>query len=414
MRLYKLISRHGQFKERMYPWFEPPAVGAPMRYAGWRWDPGIGEWVEVPVEPIEVDVVIPRYSKPTEPPMARQPLYVPGWYWNGRAGQWEESPLTPQELSEGMERGSKPKLVPGTRVLVEVEGWSWSEGRLEWDATIVYGERIGFTPPPPLPPDLEDTGEYELKAYMFNPQELLNVLERLGMSRGEAMMYMGKYHRLIAELPYEEGKVVWDHMVRTICRMYRDTHMFSMTESRGKWLAYVQESCSYGVRASSPATGIALLVLVFTLAGIIAGTILERLAFVDEDDYVLVAPPNTYLLGPENWAYSKHIGTSVRGGQYFSSCEDIGTEYVRHKRGRWRIEPDVIDFPGGFVETGFQFPYWVKYRWSYWRLEYVGMLMSRGERFYELKESDYNRYATGRPPWMLKSSDWCADFHYYL
>ncbi|GAH45606.1 unnamed protein product [marine sediment metagenome] len=92
----------------------------------------------------------------------------------------------------------------------------------------------------------------------------------------------------------------------------------------------------------------------------------------------------------------------------------IGAEWVRYKRAGKGEKYDIIDFPGGFVEEGFVFPYFVKYTWSHWVLEYVGMLFSVSGNLFALKKADDDWYA-GLPAGVTVDYEhWCKDFHYYL
>lgn len=392
MRLYKLISRHGQKKRRLWPWFKPPAPEQPMSYAGWFWNPEIGEWDKTQTERITVEVQVPKFTKPEQPPRPAQPLNVPGWYWNGRLKRWEEIPLIPQELSEGIERGPMPTRMPGPADPNKVEGWSWSTKTDEWVATIIFGQRIEFMPP-----------------HSFHPQVELAVVNMVyPMTEQYALFYQ---NLISAGLDPHEAERIGKIMVEGFWQMSRSAaqkqraadYAFSMTQIAHRQSDAVE---TFGVYA--------VMILVATITGLLIGNILERMTFVDEDDFMLVESEGTYLLGPDHWEYSRLIGKSIRERTFYSHCEDIGTEYFRHKRQRGKIGFDVIDFPGGFLETGYQFPYYVKFLWSHWVVQYIGMLESRSEGFYELKKADINGYASVRPGWSAKLSDWCRDFQYYL
>lgn len=414
MRLYKILSRHGQRKRRLWPWFKALPAGAPVRYNGWVWDPKIGEFVRDQVERINVEVKVPKYPKPTQEPRTEQTLYEPGWYWNGRARVWEEIPLTPQEISEGIERGTKPAWPPGTEVPDTVEGWSWEYETKEWVATIVVGQRIGFEPPRSLPPNVDLATVFPADPYFEVSVRTAEVLVAAG--RWDILENGDAYFKLVAQVHKLSPTAKYPHL---IAEGVFDARY--IMHAKRNWLAS-QEAWQMRVNALGPKApdyfgatiGIVFLGIVTALTGYLIGSILERITFPPEGDFTLVEPYRMYLLGPDNWSYSRLIGRTVRGRTYYSSCEDIGTEYVRHKRQRGKFGIDVIDFPGGFVETGYKFPYWIKYTWSHWALQYIGMLESVSTRFYRLKKADVDPHATMRGPWMLPEEDWCGDLHHYL
>lgn len=392
MRLYKLISRHGQRKQRLWPWFKPPAAGAPVRYDGWVWSPELREWTKTQVLKIVIPYTVPEYPKPPAPPRPAQERIVPGWHWQWRYNQWAEIPLTPQELSEGIERGPEPTRPPGPADPHEVLGWKWYPDEKEW-AAIIYAERfVEFEPPRSFPPTLE-----------------LAVVHQVFPATEQYAMF---YKNLIdMGLDPHEARRIGKIMVDGFWNMSRSAAQKIRAEEYAKTFQAVHVVQSdlfekigvYGV-----------LIVLATITGLVMGEILERVTFRDEDDYMLPERKGTYLLGPDNWAYSRQIGTSVKGRTFYSHCQDIGTEYVRHKRQRGKFGYDIIDFPGGFVETGYEFPYYVKYRWSHWVLEYVGMLSSCGPDFYMLKKADTDRFAEIPRGRMKPVKEWCKDFDYYL
>jgi len=436
MRLYKLMSRHGQKKRSLHPWFDPPPAGAPMKYDGWVWEPAEREWVEVPVARIEVEVQVPKYPRPTEPPIQEkpfdvpgwrwsdsmqewietrmplervrremerppppvgpphegEPFYVPGWVWNSRLREWTESPMPLEWVDVQQERGPMPEYVPEEGRPSEVEGWSWSEAGQEWVATIIFGQRIGFEPPRSLPPVITRAMVEGVYPYAEIAERATEMLIHGGYTPEQARQY---------------GITVIE-MVRNM----------SMAASRAGHQARLERAVEV-YQEFDPGMGAkymlpVILYVTFTLVGWVVGRIMAALVWPEALSEILVDRKGTYLLGPDEWLYSKNIGKSIGGRTYYSHCGSIGDAYVRHKRARGKDGYDVIDFPGGFVETGFKFPYWVKYTWSHWVLQYIGMLESSGERFYRLKECDYDRFATVLAGYSVKQSEWCKDFHYYL
>ena len=363
-----------------------------MKYDGWNWDPAIREWVETDVGEVEVEVQIPAYPKPDEPPRPAQPLDVPGWYWNGRAGVWEEIPLTPQEISEDVERGSMPEYVPGPAEPTKAEGWTWSIEFKLWVADTFETAKAIFTPPRSLPPNVTQAMVEGIYPYADISRKATEMFVGMGMSQHDA-------HQL--------GVTVIERLRNMMTAATRGAQA-ARWQGATRSLA-VQMGDKFEVIGVYGA-----IFIITTVTGLLIGNILSRLLTPDTDYFILVAPPNTYLLGPDWWLYSRHIGTSLGGRPFYSECEIIGTEYTRHKRGRWSGEPDTIDFLGGFLETGFQFPYWVKYLWSYWLVEYIGVLESAGPNFHKLKKPIYDPAARLPIGWSAPVSEWCQDFHYYL
>lgn len=423
-------------RKRLWPWFEAPPAGWPMRYDGWVWDPKSKEWVTTAVEEVTFIIKVPKYPKPTREPRPAQPLYMPGWYWNGRRGVWEETTMPfesvlviperppmptewpsrtqPAEVPgwrysfmyevwekipmEGhtemveQERGPMPEYVPGTEQSSIVEGWSWSEQQKVWAATIIIGEPVGFTPDRSFPPGT-DSAAVNL-VYPMTEQ------------------YLHFYQSLInMGLDPDEAKRIGGMMVDGFWNMSRS----ALTKQRAE--LYRQSLLPAAVALSDKLEALAVSGAVLALAaiaGALIGSIAERLTFPADESFSLSAPGNTYLLGPGNWEYSRNIGRSMTGRPLYSSCGGIGTEYTRHRRGWGAGATDIIDFPGGFVEEGYQFPYFVKYTWSHWYITYVGMLFSAGQGFYALKEADLDSEVKLVLGESLPYEQWCSGFDYYL
>lgn len=436
MKLYRLYQRWGRRRRRLYPWFEPPPPDFPMKYDGWVWNPATKEWDEAPVEEISVEVEAPRYPKPTKTPRPAQSLTATGWYWNGRAGVWEEVTMpyedvlvTPErppapswvpkhpgrfevpgwkwyerkaewgtipmkQITEyrEMERPPKPEYIPGVEVPTEYPGWSWSGRPKEWVATIIMAEKIGFTPPRSLPPQVSDE----------------TILAAMPLEE----MYVRYYEKMIAlgMQPHEARKM------QQIAGEYMVALMKAKRPALAAkpWHGVSREVAAQQKIMFQQFTVDALMILVAVVIGVLIGTILERLTFPEDPMRPFAVPPGTYLLGPGGWRYSRHVGCSLKGRPFYSECEGIGTGWVRHKRAGIGEKYDTIDFPGGFVEEGYDFPYFVKYTWSYWLIQYVGMLYSVGPALYALKKADDDWYA-GLPPGVtVKYEHWCKDFHFYL
>lgn len=392
MRLYRLLSRYGQVKQRLFPWFEPPAPEAPMRYDGWTWDPARKEWLKDVVSPIVLTVQTPRYPKPDFTPQRGLAKQVPGWKWSDMYECWERVPLTRREGTLGIKPVSMPKYVPVEARPEETPGWSWHKANKEWVATIVFGEPIRLDVPRSLPPGVDDA---MILAAMPLEEQYVRFYEKmiaLGLAPHEArrlQQIAGEY--LVALMKAKHPQI-----------------------ARGEWM-----KMQYAIEAAAKvefweAAMPVILGLIATGIGVLIGTILDRLLTPKEEAIMYPARAGTYLLGPGGWTYSRHIGTSAAGRPFYSSCMGIGTEYARHKRGLGKGAIDIIDFPGGFLEEGYDFPYYVKFTWSYWTLQYVGMLYSCGADFYALKESDDDEAGICPAGKLLPASEWCLDFHHYL
>lgn len=475
-----MLERHGQLKKRMYPWFEAPAVGFPMKYAGWVWDPSEREWVKTSIPMITVEVQVPAYPRPEEPPRpaqpldvpgwywngraevweeaemplkrvqqemerplapvgppgSAQPLDVPGWYWNGRAGVWEEIPLMPQEIAEDVIVGPKPKSKPGEEISWHVDGWVWSSVRERWEESPMPLEWVEVEqergPKPERPPDtgvptkakgwtwsiefkLWVANVFETAKAIFEPPPTLPPGIRVA---GGPPIFPTDAQYIIIFRQLMDGGMTWDQANMWVDMMRKSWTELALAKQMPALIKLwneVPEKIYHDI--PSPPFLLGSLVGLYLFAagvGTLIGLVLDSWLTPDVGHGILVAPPNTYLLGPDNWMYSRHIGTSLGGRPFYSECEDIGTEYTRHKRARWSGEPDIIDFLGGFLETGYVFPYWVKYLWSHWLVEYVGMLESSGASFYRLKKPDYDPAARLPIGWSAPESEWCQDFHYYL
>jgi len=414
MRLYRLLSRHGARKARPWPWFEPPEAGAPVKYVGWNWDPASKEWVQVDIPKMEVVVKVPKYPMPAEPPRAATPKHVPGWDWSDMYECWEKVPLTRKEGAEGIAPGPEPMYVPTEGTPADVEGWSWSETDGEWVATTVIGQKVEFQPPPTLPPGVDFD-----KVFTAGPMSDLNLrmikwAMANGLSYGDAVGFAARamedfagwgknmtpqvYRALWAR--YAVG--LWDRVGSyTVHKSYRLT--VQMAKSRAEGNEQWMEMLTLGI-----------LVLVATAIGAAIGMIMEDITFVDEPSFMMPEPIGTYLMGPDDWFYSRNIGVSPQGNMYYSKCQGIGTEYVRHKRGAGKSLYDTIDFPGGFPEEGYQFPHWVKYTWSHWDIVYVGMMYSSSELVYVLKKEYISLEERSRRVTVRPSEEWCTNFHWYL
>lgn len=409
-----MLSRHGKFNKGIHPWIKAPLTGAPVKYYGWHWDPAKKLWVEDDVRKIEVEVKVPVYLRPVGPPRPAQPFYVPGWYWNGRAGLWEIAPLSEQEIGDGIEAGPKPEYVPAVAEPTEVEGWSWSDTHQEWIATMIIAEKVGFEPPRSLPPGVDLASVFPVDPYFEASVRAARRLVELGrwdiLANGDAYFKLvaqthrlcpaAKYPHLIAEGVFESRAIM--HAKRV------------WLSSEEAWKIRINELAPANQDLISKIGTHAFVVGVAALVGFLIGTIMERMAWPEGEIVGLYPAIRTWLMGPGHWNYANHIGTSRGDSQYYSICDDIGTDYTRHWRGLPGAYRDTIDFPGGFLEKGFKDGFFVKYNWILWHIEYIGMLASVGGNFYVLKKGNYDGKTLLRPGQMLPVEQWCPDFRTYL
>lgn len=383
-----------KYVERPHP-PEPeqvPSRTQPAEVLGWRYSFMYGVWEKIPMPRVPVEVPKKRPPMPEYPPGTAKPYEVLGWSYSVMYEVWEKEDMPVYEIDVTPERGPKPIIEPGVERPTTVEGWSWDETKEEWFATTVYSEPVEFTPTKTLPPGVDE----EMIAGLFpNEQQFIEYFDKFmatGMSQVERQRVL---------------QILREEAVRLI--KAKKAAMAGYPQTSEQVRAYVELSDKL------EAIGVyGALIACAAIVGALVGTIAERLVFPDEDYFRLTGGVTTYLLGPDNWSYSRQIGTSVTGRRYFSSCSDIGTSYVRHFRGYGIGQSDTIDFPGGFVETGYKVPYFVKYTWSHWNLTYVGMLSSAGPLDYVLREGKGFTGEIYRTAEIVPEDEWCPNFRFYL
>lgn len=453
MRLYSLVSRHGRVKRGLFPWFKPPEAGAPMRYAGWRWDPGIREWVAMDVPSIQVKVKPGPYPKPTEPPRPFQTDEVEGWEWSEIYEVWEErempkiekwhypgelpwprkptwmpSRTLPAEVKgwkyqfEGAVWGMvpycdiyrefrppQPKYPPGPEGETEVIGWSWSEHYKEW-LEVIYAERvIEFEPPGTLPPGLDLT----LASYPGHMEMLQNHIRAWALAQGlpwgeaegfarRAMEDFGGYGKAMTSDMY--GRV-WGHYAVSF---WDKIGRLKFPKPPPRYGLTLEEQYA-GITAWRETLNVGILVVIAAAIGATIGYILQREVFPQEGEIVHRDKRGTYLFGTDDWLYAGIRAITKKGVQYYSGCGSIGTSYIRHKRGYGAGWVDTIDFPGGFVEEGWHKGLFVKYTWSHWELEYVGFLIHTTKNLYRLQGSEDPEFLSAYS-FILNDDEVCRDF----
>lgn len=343
-----LLSRVGQKKQRLWPWFEPPVAPPPMRYDGWFWEPRNKEWLPTEMVPMTIAFEPKRFPKPTQ--------------------------------------------MPSRDFSSEQPGWSYSFTTFEWVQTIIMSEPVDLVPPRSLPPYVTDemilAGVPLLEQHRLFYERLVSLglqpheAKRIADITGEYIVGLMK-----AKYPFET-KTMWKNY---------------SVEVENQWWILKQEILIKGG-----------LILIAAAIGYLIGTIMEGLTFPDIDVFTLKEPAGTYLMRYDHYLYSKMVALTRTGKPYYSACEDIGTSWIRHRRAPIGGRVDVIDFPGGFVEEGHVGIWFVKYTWSAWLLEYIGFLTNVGGNYYVMREGNRDRYAVGKAPFTLPSSQWCTGLHWYL
>ncbi len=436
MRLYRLLSRHGKRKQRVYPWFDAPAAGAPMKYEGWVWDPAIREWVESEVDPITIRIEPEREPKPDWIPRSRQPAKVAGWFWSDsmkkwvkdayfRAGHYGLEPYPPM-----------PDWVPSRMLPAEADGWYYDFGSNTWEKTEWQPATIWISDPwPPMPeqvpgPELpSETASWvwsdEFKDWMeiIRPVAVEEFVPPRSLPPGltqKALFEQFSWEALyLEEVRYFLGQGYTTEAANQITRQNFDP-LIRMMYAKEKaaavtgWTDLVAALSRQETIVIKELTVYAVVIIVVAVVAYMVGYILSHIAAPHEEEFIINEPPGTYLLGPDNWSYSRDIGSSKTGALLFSSCDDIGTEFVRHKRGPVGGLYDILDFPGGFIEDGYQFPYWVKYTWYYWLIIYIGMLYTASAEHYALKKELISLKERAIRVKIRPYEEWCEGFHWYL
>jgi len=419
----------------MYPWFEAPAAGSPLKYEGWVWDPTIVDWVAVAVEKIEVHVAPKREPKPEVEPSEPLADRLPGWFWvysqqewrkdaHFRSGHYALEPYPPM-----------PTVPPGRVQPQEVDGWKYNWDTFHWEKTTYEQRTIWITDPwPPMPDRAPDIGfpdvagnwswDYSSKEWVpitiyaesveiEPPRTLPPGVDEAALFEMYSweQLYLEEVQAFVAQgFTLEAAKRITRENFDPLLRMIRAK---SHAATKNEWNEMAVTLAAREAYLIETIGLYAVLGIIAAVVGVMVGYILQKHILPDPERVFETCKVLTYLLGPEDWIYSRNIGKSVEGSDYFSVCDGIGTDLTRHKRSTWGYEIDNIDFPGGFIESGYQFPYWIKYTWEFWELEYVGFLRSAGPGFYVLKP-EAKHSGPFWPGYMSRQEDWCIDFRYYL
>lgn len=383
-----------QYVERARPPEPPgwPSRDQPAEVLGWRYSFMYEVWEKIPMPRVPVEVRKQRPPAPVYPPGQYRPSEVLGWRYSDPDQDWVTMAMPIIEVDVTPERPPKPAIEPRPAGAERVYGWYWNKEVKEWLEVVLAKRVIETELPLTLPPGITEAKVRTVMSMTEQYEIFYANLKALGMTDTEAKRI---------------GSAMVDGFWRMGKSGVQKMHAKEFQESI-KDIAGIARD-----RVELIQVG-AMVVVVGIVIGAMIGTILRRLTLPDQDYFRLTGGVSTYLIGPDNWEYSRCIGTSASGRRYYSACGGIGTTYVRHFRGHGVGQMDTIDFPGGFLEQGYKLPYYVKYLWSHWDLSYVGMLQSVGKDFYVLKEG--KRFATveGGVADIAPYDEWCPDFRFYL
>jgi len=435
VKLYKLKTRCGQVKKRLVPWFAPPAAGAPQKYAGWIWSPEDNDWLATPMTPFLIHFGYQRAPEPDYIPVRALPYKVPGWQWSDSMQGWYEVPIPGAGHYETGPYPTKPDWVPSTGKPSVVPGWEYNFDGFVWVMNYQDLPQVWIPDPHPAEPDWVPTEgtpdrttdwywswRYEKWAMIIKPVPEIEVTPPRSLPPG--FVVAGG----LVPLPVEEE---WERFLRSLLaagftpaeagRVSDSMKLFYQSVVRAQRTGTMNEAWRYYInnhllgldKTITQIGGAAVVVAVVAAVGFLIGSVLQRILMPSVKRVYMGPAVETYLIEGGGWSYSRAIGTSPKGRQFYSMCGDIGTSLLRFKREKGGGLTDRIDFPGGFVQSGFKFPYYVKYTWDYWDLKFVGVTKAAGSQFYVLRQCHEDTTAF-QPGQMLESDKWCYDFEYYL
>lgn len=354
---------------------------------------------------------VPWPREPTWLPTAELPFEVKGWRYHSRNRCWEKIPYS--EVVQ-QERPPEPRYPPQEAGPTRVPGWYWHEDTKQWLEVMMAEQYVEFEPPRTLPPGVTVEAMIADDPYFIQEMARATILANAG--NWAALQQGNVFFKMVADVHLKFPHLKDPTSVAdSIFRAREVMHV------KGTWLAS-EEAWRMRINAMDPAlqnwrhhiTGYAMVIGIAAIVGAFIGDMYRRVTLPKVGDEVIYPDYNVYLLGPGDWYYSRCIGLSAKGKAMFSSCENIGTSYVRHRRGSGVGQTDIIDFPGGFLEEGHKGIYFVKYLWQYWTLEYVGMLYSTGQDHYELKDGVFGVYMGFSKGEKDEQNKWCGGFKPYL
>ena len=287
--------------------FDP---GGPYVVLGWEWDVGCQCWEETPVPRSGEYLPYPYPPKPTQLPSRDFPAEVDGWFYDFDKLEWVKGVYIQKYYWQADPHPPMPDYIPGPSGEDRLEDWYWDYELKEWRAIIKPVATLEFTPPRSLPPGMDR----ERLAIQFPlEQQYLLFIQKLieqGLTPADA--------KRIAD-------VMGEAILKTVWSQQKAMH-------QGLWQG-VTTKVSAEMSNMQEAIAVNVLVPIIAAAvGVFIGYTLQSFVYLDEEYISMSSAVLTYLLGPDEWIYSRNIGQSVLGAHWFSSCENIGMDDFRHKK----------------------------------------------------------------------------------
>lgn len=412
-----------------------PGRAVPNVVEGWVWSDSAREWYKVPV-PRAGHYEYEEYPvKPEYVPSTEWTVAVRGWYFDNEKMKWV---MTGCELKKEWipdPHPAKPVREPGDLLPDRVIGWYWNYDVKKW-LQILYAEPVYEFYPPVPPPPVEAIGLHygwhlpwaeQLAIMRFlavNPKIpvyltmegvdiILRTLKDMGLTDAEITAFGEAWSKSKVGLVLSERQKLDAKVAREVVNIWQRSKGNPFRIGSGMWsrgLADLHKSLPVAV---SFASVLIVAAAVAAFIGIIIGYILAKLLKPGYDFEIMTPAIKTYLIGPEDWTYAKLVGTNVYGQPIFSACDGIGTMNVKHYRDVEIFGSDVISFIGGFKQSGYKMPYYVKYRWDRWLIRFIGVARSHQFGLYSLKVC--HDYLSPYPPgFLLDVGHWCEKFEYYI
>jgi len=327
-----------------------------------------------------------------EAPPEVEPGKFAGWQWNAEEGRWEKVPLKPIKVSFPYKLYPKPEQLPSRAFSAVQPGWSYSFTTNEWVQTKVMAEPIEFVPPHLMPPGTEVTEACALAAGQSTLTLMMDKFIAMGLPGDQAF-----------DLATRINTVKVRHMVVSPTGEYYKL-----------WDGYSNVMGREGMTFLQQVTvGMVLMVIIDDLR-LMIDAIGRGLMWPKEKIVRMVPIERTYLFGPDEWFYADHVSVSPKDVPYYTACEEIGATNAHHLRGHPGAWDRIAFEPGGFLEKGWKAGRFVRYRWEYWEVNYIGFLIRSGENFYRLQVGYEDRDAY-RAGYMKPYGQVCAQkFRYYL
>ncbi len=412
-----------------------PGPEIPSSVDGWVWSVRYVRWLAVSMPTEWVDFDIQRPPSPGYPPGPHVPSEVEGWTWSSARRKWIEQSMPLEWVDVEGVRPAKPTVAPRVAYPDRVLGWSWDYETGQW-LEVIYAEAVTeFEMPGPPPPNINfsdpqqaaiydvdigavvealrqdiEGGAFPMRVHVDN---MLRMLEKSGYSPAAARAVMAEYQKLTVGATAAQKTEVFRRATDAFYRIWQQSHKLSSTHAQELWARGVKDEMQRSLRTAGPAGQPIVLYALAILTGIIAGLALENVTRGTSEDVSMSPAIGEYLMGPGSWSYAGVVSVSESEVAYYKSCGGIGASNAHHLRGS-PFGSDVIAFtPAGFLQTGYKFPRWLKYRWEYWSISYVGFLVRVGDNLYRLQDGSKDPQQTGFAR-IYPADEVCPDFEYYL